>query len=164
MAPARVLLAGHDVVVLDEPTAILDADTAALVLDTVLDRCAEPTTILLGHGPCPTAPTGAQAIGYVAERTLATTKVMQDADNGMICAGRLLNDVAIPAKKSAIAKNRVVWTYPSASLPASSLSVATSSAAASAAFGSANRSLRYSSSSNNFVGSCPPRSAPSIRR
>jgi len=51
LALARVLLAGHDVVVLDEPTANLDVDTAALVLDTVLDRCAERTTILLGHAP-----------------------------------------------------------------------------------------------------------------
>jgi ATP-binding cassette, subfamily C, bacterial CydCD len=48
---ARVLLAGHDVVVLDEPTANLDADTAAEVLATVLDQCAPRTTILLGHGP-----------------------------------------------------------------------------------------------------------------
>jgi ATP-binding cassette, subfamily C, bacterial CydCD len=51
LALARVLLAGHDVVVLDEPTANLDADTAADVLATVLDRCARRTTILLGHGP-----------------------------------------------------------------------------------------------------------------
>jgi ABC-type transport system involved in cytochrome bd biosynthesis fused ATPase/permease subunit len=49
LALARVLLAGHDVVVLDEPTANLDTDTAAHVLDTVLERCAGRTTILLGH-------------------------------------------------------------------------------------------------------------------
>jgi ABC-type transport system involved in cytochrome bd biosynthesis fused ATPase/permease subunit len=49
LALARVLLADHDVVVLDEPTANLDATTAARVLDTVLDRCDERTTILLGH-------------------------------------------------------------------------------------------------------------------
>lgn len=49
LALARVLLAGHDVVVLDEPTANLDAETAAQVLDTVLDRCADRTTLLLGH-------------------------------------------------------------------------------------------------------------------
>jgi ATP-binding cassette subfamily C protein CydCD len=49
LALARVLLAGHDVVVLDEPTANLDARTAAQVLDTVLDHCADRTTILLGH-------------------------------------------------------------------------------------------------------------------
>jgi thiol reductant ABC exporter CydC subunit len=49
LALARVLLAGNDVVVLDEPTANLDADTAAQVLDTVLDRCADRTTVLLGH-------------------------------------------------------------------------------------------------------------------
>jgi thiol reductant ABC exporter CydC subunit len=49
LALARVLLAGHDVVVLDEPTANLDAETATRVLDTVLERCAERTTVLLGH-------------------------------------------------------------------------------------------------------------------
>jgi ABC-type transport system involved in cytochrome bd biosynthesis fused ATPase/permease subunit len=49
LALARVLLADHDVVVLDEPTANLDAPTAALVLDTVLTRCADRTTVLLGH-------------------------------------------------------------------------------------------------------------------
>ncbi len=49
LALARVLLAGHDVVVLDEPTANLDAGTADRVLDTVLERCAERTTVLLGH-------------------------------------------------------------------------------------------------------------------
>jgi ATP-binding cassette subfamily C protein CydCD len=49
LALARVLLAGHDVVVLDEPTANLDAQTASQVLDTVLDRCADRTTLLLGH-------------------------------------------------------------------------------------------------------------------
>jgi ABC-type transport system involved in cytochrome bd biosynthesis fused ATPase/permease subunit len=49
LALARVLLAGHDVLVLDEPTANLDADTAAHVLDTVLERCDGRSTILLGH-------------------------------------------------------------------------------------------------------------------
>ena len=49
LALARVLLAGHDIVVLDEPTANLDADTAGRVLDTVLERCGDRTTILLGH-------------------------------------------------------------------------------------------------------------------
>jgi ATP-binding cassette, subfamily C, bacterial CydCD len=53
LALARVLLAGHDVVVLDEPTANLDVDTAAEVLATVLDHCAQRTTILLGHGSRP---------------------------------------------------------------------------------------------------------------
>lgn len=51
LALARVLLAGHDVVVLDEPTANLDTATAAHVLDIVLERCADRTTILLGHAP-----------------------------------------------------------------------------------------------------------------
>lgn len=38
-----------DIVVLDGPTANLDADTATRVLDTVLERCTERTTALLGH-------------------------------------------------------------------------------------------------------------------
>jgi ABC-type transport system involved in cytochrome bd biosynthesis fused ATPase/permease subunit len=49
LALARVLLSGHEVVVLDEPTANLDAATAAGVLTTVLDHCSDRTTILLGH-------------------------------------------------------------------------------------------------------------------
>lgn len=49
LALARVLLARHDAVVLDEPTANLDSATATQVLDTVLDRCADRTTLLLGH-------------------------------------------------------------------------------------------------------------------
>ncbi len=49
LALARVLLAGHEIVVLDEPTAHLDAATAGQVLDIVLERCAGRTTVLLGH-------------------------------------------------------------------------------------------------------------------
>ncbi|HSL75237.1 MAG TPA: thiol reductant ABC exporter subunit CydD [Ilumatobacteraceae bacterium] len=49
LALARVLLAGHRVVVLDEPTAHLDRDTAASVMATVLARCADRTTLVLGH-------------------------------------------------------------------------------------------------------------------
>ena len=62
LALARVLLAGHDVVVLDEPTANLDSATAAHVLDTVLAYCADRTTILLGHG-APERPPVTQATG-----------------------------------------------------------------------------------------------------
>jgi len=61
LALARVLLADHRVVVLDEPTAHLDADTAEHVLDTTLDRFADRTTIVLGHGPAVQA--AAQATG-----------------------------------------------------------------------------------------------------
>ncbi len=50
LALARVLLADHRVVVLDEPTANLDAATAELVLATVLERCGDRTTVVLGHG------------------------------------------------------------------------------------------------------------------
>ena len=50
LALARVLLADHRAVVLDEPTANLDAATAELVLATVLDRCSDRTTVVLGHG------------------------------------------------------------------------------------------------------------------
>ncbi len=49
LALARVILADHRVVVLDEPTANLDADTAARVLATLADRLADRTTIVLGH-------------------------------------------------------------------------------------------------------------------
>ncbi len=50
LALSRVLLADHRIVVLDEPTANLDARTARQVLSTVLRRCDDRTTILLGHG------------------------------------------------------------------------------------------------------------------
>ncbi len=49
LALARVLLADHRVVVLDEPTAHLDTGTAEHVLATTLDRFADRTTIVLGH-------------------------------------------------------------------------------------------------------------------
>ncbi len=53
LALARVLLADHAVIILDEPTANLDADTATRVLETVLAHCADRTTILLGHADRP---------------------------------------------------------------------------------------------------------------
>jgi ABC-type transport system involved in cytochrome bd biosynthesis fused ATPase/permease subunit len=49
LALARVLLAGHRVVVLDEPTANLDRATATAVLATVLERCADRSIVVLGH-------------------------------------------------------------------------------------------------------------------
>jgi ABC-type transport system involved in cytochrome bd biosynthesis fused ATPase/permease subunit len=49
LALARVLLSGHPVVVLDEPTANLDDQTASGVLTTVLEHCSDRTTVLLGH-------------------------------------------------------------------------------------------------------------------
>ena len=61
LALARVLLADHRVVVLDEPTAHLDAGTAERVLATTLDRFADRTTIVLGHDPA--AQAAAQATG-----------------------------------------------------------------------------------------------------
>lgn len=51
LALARVLLAGHRIVVLDEPTAHLDAPTAERVLRDLLDALAGRTVLLLGHGP-----------------------------------------------------------------------------------------------------------------
>lgn len=73
LALARVLLAGHAVVVLDEPTAHLDAPTAERVLRDLLDALVGRTVILLGHGSADapdwthvdlsalTAPTGPRA-------------------------------------------------------------------------------------------------------
>jgi ATP-binding cassette subfamily C protein CydCD len=49
LALARVLLAGHRVLVLDEPTAHLDRSTADAVMSTLLERCADRTTLVLGH-------------------------------------------------------------------------------------------------------------------
>lgn len=49
LALARVLLAGHSVVVLDEPTANLDSATAERVLSDLLVALRERTVLLLGH-------------------------------------------------------------------------------------------------------------------
>ena len=53
LALARVLLAGHRIVVLDEPTAHLDAPTAERVLRDLLAALDGRTVLLLGHGPTP---------------------------------------------------------------------------------------------------------------
>lgn len=53
LALARVLLAGHRIVVLDEPTAHLDAPTAERVLRDLLAALEGRTVLLLGHGPTP---------------------------------------------------------------------------------------------------------------
>jgi ATP-binding cassette, subfamily C, bacterial CydCD len=58
LALARVLLAGHQVIVLDEPAAHLDRPTAAAVMATVLERCTDRTTLVLGHGDAERAPSG----------------------------------------------------------------------------------------------------------
>ncbi len=59
LALARVLLADQRVVVLDEPTANLDRATADAVMATVLERCADRSTIVLGHADRPdTSPPG----------------------------------------------------------------------------------------------------------
>lgn len=50
LALARVLLAGHPIVVLDEPTAHLDAPTAERVLRDLLVALEGRTVLLLGHG------------------------------------------------------------------------------------------------------------------
>ena len=49
LALARIVLAGQQVVVLDEPTAHLDTDMAARVLDATLDALAGRSVIVLGH-------------------------------------------------------------------------------------------------------------------
>ena len=51
LALARVLLAGHHVVVLDEPTAHLDAGTAEAVLLDLLGALGAKTVLLLAHQP-----------------------------------------------------------------------------------------------------------------
>jgi ATP-binding cassette subfamily C protein CydCD len=55
LALSRVLLADRRVIVLDEPTAHLDARTARQVLAAVLGACANRTTVLLGHDENPQA-------------------------------------------------------------------------------------------------------------
>ncbi|UDY36572.1 thiol reductant ABC exporter subunit CydD [Dermatobacter hominis] len=50
LALARVLLADHRVVVLDEPTAHLDAATARAVMADLLDALGDRTVLVLGHG------------------------------------------------------------------------------------------------------------------
>jgi ATP-binding cassette subfamily C protein CydCD len=50
LALARVLLADHRVVVLDEPTAHLDAATARAVLVDLLAALGDRTVLVLGHG------------------------------------------------------------------------------------------------------------------
>lgn len=51
VALARVLLTDADLVVLDEPTAQLDALTAERLMDTVERLCAGRTTLLITHDP-----------------------------------------------------------------------------------------------------------------
>jgi ABC-type bacteriocin/lantibiotic exporter with double-glycine peptidase domain len=48
---ARALLADAPVLVLDEPTAHLDPDTAAELMDDVLDATADKTVLLITHRP-----------------------------------------------------------------------------------------------------------------
>ncbi len=48
---ARALLAGAPVLVLDEPTAHLDPETAAELIDDVLEANRTRTTLLITHRP-----------------------------------------------------------------------------------------------------------------
>jgi thiol reductant ABC exporter CydC subunit len=50
LALARALLADPSVLVLDEPTAHLDADTAAALLDDLWHRAGERSVLLIAHG------------------------------------------------------------------------------------------------------------------
>lgn len=50
LALARVLLSDHRVVVLDEPAAHLDADTAGAVLHDLVDGLAGRSVVVIGHG------------------------------------------------------------------------------------------------------------------
>ncbi len=60
LALARALLGGHRAVVLDEPTAHLDAPTAASVLRDLLAATRDQAVVLIGHE---TAPPGAPGPG-----------------------------------------------------------------------------------------------------
>jgi thiol reductant ABC exporter CydC subunit len=51
LALARMLLAGHRVLVLDEPTEHLDADTARALLDDVDALAPEHTVVVVSHAP-----------------------------------------------------------------------------------------------------------------
>jgi thiol reductant ABC exporter CydC subunit len=51
LALARMLLAGHRVLVLDEPTEHLDADTAQALLDDVDALAPEHTVVVVSHAP-----------------------------------------------------------------------------------------------------------------
>jgi ATP-binding cassette, subfamily C, bacterial CydC len=51
VALARAFLSGARILVLDEPTAHLDDETAATVLDDVLDSCGEAGILLITHSP-----------------------------------------------------------------------------------------------------------------
>lgn len=66
LALARVLLGGQRVVVLDEPTAHLDAGTARLVRRDLLSALGDRTVVELGHGPgTAAAAEGAEGTGEV---------------------------------------------------------------------------------------------------
>ncbi len=49
LALARVLLGGHRAIVLDEPTAHLDADTAAVVLRDLLAASSDKAVVVIAH-------------------------------------------------------------------------------------------------------------------
>lgn len=53
LALARVRLRPGDVLLLDEPTASLDADTEATLVDRLGELCAGRTVVLLTHRPAP---------------------------------------------------------------------------------------------------------------
>ncbi len=63
LALARVLLAGHRIVVLDEPTAHLDAATAAAVRRDLLGALGERSVIVLGHAAEPSSDLGDESQG-----------------------------------------------------------------------------------------------------
>jgi ABC-type transport system involved in cytochrome bd biosynthesis fused ATPase/permease subunit len=51
LAFARLLLADHDVLVLDEPTEHLDEETARALLDDLFAAAGRRTVVLLTHRP-----------------------------------------------------------------------------------------------------------------
>ncbi|HWS58250.1 MAG TPA: ATP-binding cassette domain-containing protein, partial [Actinotalea sp.] len=72
VALVRALMAGADLVVLDEPFTGLDAEAKAVVLPYVRERCAGATTVLITHDPADVAWFGARLVELTPTPTPTT--------------------------------------------------------------------------------------------